>query len=97
MILAEVASVHQILSLLGHKVKVPAAARQRMYQLVRGRDSTRTARPAKVSRLISPSLLPSRSTRGWCRRRLGARPSSGLVPHSLVSVWSRLCGTRQRG
>ena len=39
-VLAEVASVHQILSLLGHKVKVPAAARSRMYQLVKGREAT---------------------------------------------------------
>ena len=38
--LAEVASVHQILSLLGQKVKVPAEARSRMYQLVKGRETT---------------------------------------------------------
>src|SRR5262249_52514259 len=37
--LAEVASVHQILSLLGHKVKVPDPARARMYQLVKGRET----------------------------------------------------------
>ena len=37
--LAEVASVHQILSLLGQKVKVPDAARTRMYQLVKGRET----------------------------------------------------------
>ena len=48
-ILAEVASVHQILSLLGHKVKVPAAARARMYQLVKGRDATRTPRGGEGS------------------------------------------------
>ena len=54
--LAEVASVHQILSLLGHKVKVPAAARLRMYQLVKGRDATRVAKPAK-SRADLPEPL----------------------------------------
>ncbi len=43
--LAEAASVHQILSLLGQKVKVPAEARLRMYQLVKGREATRI-RPA---------------------------------------------------
>lgn len=37
--LAEVASVHQILSMIGHKAKVPADARGRMYRLVRGREA----------------------------------------------------------
>lgn len=37
--LAEVASVHQILSLIGQKAKVPPDAKQRMYRLVRGRES----------------------------------------------------------
>ena len=54
-ILAEVASVHQILSLLGHKVKVPAAARSRMYQLVKGRESTRTGQAGEVA-----PICPSR-------------------------------------
>ena len=39
--LAEVASVHQILSLLGQKVRVPAEAKARMYQLVKGRETVR--------------------------------------------------------
>src|SRR6516162_6203159 len=37
--MAEVASVHQILSLIGQKAKVPEEAKHRMYHLVRGRDS----------------------------------------------------------
>src|SRR3954451_11163132 len=41
--LAEVASVHQILSLLGQKAKVPAEARQRMYHLIKGRESVAPA------------------------------------------------------
>ena len=49
-VLAEVASVHQILSLLGHKVKVPAAARARMYQLVKGRETTADAAGGEGSR-----------------------------------------------
>jgi hypothetical protein len=65
-ILAEVASVHQILSLLGHKVKVPAAARARMYQLVKGREATRTTRAAKaradlpepLTKPINPWVVP---------------------------------------
>jgi hypothetical protein len=37
--LAEVASVHQILSLIGQKAKVPPDAKDRMYRLVKGRES----------------------------------------------------------
>ena len=37
--MAEVASVHQILSLFGQKAKVPDEARNRMYHLVRGREA----------------------------------------------------------
>ncbi len=37
--LAEVASVHQILSLIGQKAKVPSDAKDRMYRLVKGRES----------------------------------------------------------
>ena len=44
--LAEVASVHQILSLLGQKVKVPDEARTRMYQLVKGREAIAPRRDA---------------------------------------------------
>ena len=39
--LAEVASVHQILSLMGQKAKVPAEARHRMYRLVKGAETSR--------------------------------------------------------
>src|SRR5215468_7269750 len=38
--LAEVASVHQILSLIGQKAKVPIEARQRMYSLIKGREAS---------------------------------------------------------
>lgn len=37
--LAEVSSVHQILSLIGQKAKVPYEARLRMYQLIKGREA----------------------------------------------------------
>ena len=37
--LAEVASVHQILSLIGQKAKVPPEARHRMYRLIKGREA----------------------------------------------------------
>ena len=64
--LAETASVHQILSLLGQKVKVPEAARMRMYQLVKGREAiaprrTRPKQPVAkepVTKPIQPWVVP---------------------------------------
>src|SRR5262249_53192804 len=64
--LAEVASVHQILSLLGHKVKVPTAAKSRMYQLVKGREAIREVTPSRpradlpepLTRPINPWVVP---------------------------------------
>src|SRR3954454_2024224 len=47
--LAEGACVHQILSLLGQKVQVPAEAKSRMYQLVRGRESIPPPRSDRAS------------------------------------------------
>src|SRR3989440_9372231 len=48
--MAEVASVHQILSLIGQKAKVPTEAKNRMYHLIRGPETIaprqRPARPA---------------------------------------------------
>ena len=43
--LAEVASVHQILSLIGQKAKVPSEARHRMYNLVKGRETVAVELP----------------------------------------------------
>ena len=48
--LAEAASVHQILSSLGQKVKVPDEARMRMYQLVKGREAMAAAADARRGR-----------------------------------------------
>ena len=39
--LAEVASTHQILSLIGQKAKVPVEARSRMYRLIKGPEAAR--------------------------------------------------------
>jgi len=74
--LAEVASVHQILSLLGQKVKVPAAARSRMYQLVKGRETRRSKKPLArrsealepVTKPIQPWVLPEVPRRSWIQR-----------------------------
>ncbi len=45
--LAEAASVHQILSLLGQKAKVPSEAKHRMYRLIKGREAARPDRTAR--------------------------------------------------
>ena len=74
--LAEVASVHQILSLLGHKVKVPAAARSRMYQLVKGREAIAQRQPAAqradspepVTKPINQWVVPEAPRRPWIER-----------------------------
>ncbi|MGO9812750.1 MAG: hypothetical protein ACLP53_18530, partial [Isosphaeraceae bacterium] len=50
--LAEVCCVHQILSLLGQKVQVPAEAKARMYQLVKGRESTPVPRSDGVKPVV---------------------------------------------
>ncbi|MDB5353411.1 MAG: hypothetical protein JWN86_4658 [Planctomycetota bacterium] len=47
--LAEIASVHQILSLLAQRAKVPPEARQRMYHLIKGRESVGPAVPRTFS------------------------------------------------
>ena len=62
--LAEVASVHQILSMIGHKAKVPADAKGRMYRLVRGREATprpkqRAARAAAAPPVDSTPAHPA--------------------------------------
>jgi hypothetical protein len=60
--LAEVASVHQILSLIGQKAKVPPEARYRMYRLIKGREavnprSARAFSPPHADPLTEP-LVP---------------------------------------
>jgi hypothetical protein len=64
--LAEVASVHQILSLLGQRAKVPTEVKERMYQLVKGREAIREARrgPAANSNSHSNSQVGSGSSSG---------------------------------
>ncbi len=57
-ILAEVASVHQILSLIRHKAKVPAEARNRMYRLVKGREAVRPLATATVAQKSKIALEP---------------------------------------
>jgi hypothetical protein len=93
--LAEVASVHQILSLLGQKVKVPAAARSRMYQLVKGREATRS-RKIRVNRSealepltkpIQPWILPEIPSRSWLQRFGPGLACLLLIGLSSASAW----------
>ncbi len=88
--LAEVASVHQILSLIGHKAKVPPDAKTRMYRLVRGRETSgerapRPSRPAQEATAspASPALAswsggePAR--RPWLERFATPAAVLGLI------------------
>ena len=56
--LAEVASVHQILSLIGQKAKVPPDAKNRMYRLVRGREASTEKAPVAEPRPSRPAPDP---------------------------------------
>jgi hypothetical protein len=96
--LAEVASVHQILSLLGQKVKVPAEARNRMYQLVKGRETIHTKRPDSkeppepepVTKPIQPWVLPETSPRPWFERFGPVAACVVLITLASWSAWRSL-------
>ena len=70
--LAEVASVHQILSLLGQRAKVPTEVKERMYLLVKGREAipNRHREAAESSKTI-PVVNPVHS---WVDNEASARP-----------------------
>ena len=95
--LAEVASVHQILSLLGQKVKVPAEARTRMYQLVKGREALRPrARDAKraevpepLTKPIQPWVVPDTPRRNLFERIGPVAAGLALIGLSVLTAsWS---------
>ncbi|MGC8640969.1 MAG: hypothetical protein ACP5XB_13975 [Isosphaeraceae bacterium] len=91
--LAEVASVHQILSLLGQKVHVPTEAKVRMYHLVRGRESTLPPRtdgykpppPEPVTKPIQPWVGPEPPERHWLER---FGPLAGCLALIAILCWS---------
>jgi hypothetical protein len=57
--LAEMAASHQILTLiLGEPLLVPPTAKQRMYGLVRGRESSRRRAPASTVPVAAPAGVP---------------------------------------
>jgi hypothetical protein len=95
--LAEVASVHQILSLLGQKVKVPDEARTRMYQLVKGRealrpratDAKRAHVPEPVTRPIQPWVVPDTPRRSLLERFGPLAAGIALIGMSILTAsWS---------
>lgn len=91
--LAEAASCHQILSMISQKAKVPAAARHRMYRLVRGRESL----PHRVSPLETAPEPVSAALPAWPEEEAGgpsilsryALPGlvAALVLLMAVSAW----------
>jgi hypothetical protein len=96
--LAEVASVHQILSLLGQKVKVPPEARSRMYQLVRGREGVRAKKPGTgrkqtpepVTTPIQPWVVPELPRRSWIERMGPGIACLLLIALSSYTAWRSL-------
>jgi hypothetical protein len=96
--LAEVASVHQILSLLGQKVKVPSEARWRMYQLVKGREAHRPKKPVArrteaaepVTKPIQHWVVPEAPRRPWIERFGPGVLCLLLIGLTSVTAWRSL-------
>src|SRR5262245_58702013 len=93
--LAEAASCHQVLSMIGQKAKVPPEARHRMYRLVRGRESVgrdvpRTfLEPREPASVVEPhywSPAEPLKTRSWTRFLLPAAALL-LVVLMALSAW----------
>jgi hypothetical protein len=93
--LAEVASVHQILSLIGQKAKVPAEARLRMYRLIKGRESVnpRTSvsssppEPEPAAALLPPWQPPDIPPRSAWERFGPVAAVVGLIGLLSWSAW----------
>jgi hypothetical protein len=91
--MAEVASVHQILSLVGQKAKVPQEAKNRMYHLIRGRESIvkkprsspAAASAGPVSEPIVPWITPPPPSRPWYERY---GPFVGVMALLGLLCWS---------
>jgi hypothetical protein len=98
--LAEVASVHQILSLLGQKVKVPSEARARMYNLVKGRETVVAHRNRArqgdgqsrepVTKPIAAWVVPELAQRSWIERYWRLAACLLLLGVASWSAWKGL-------
>jgi hypothetical protein len=103
--MAEVASVHQILSLIGQKAKVPEEAKHRMYHLVRGRDSIarkpRTspspAASGPVSEPVSPWVTQPPPSRPWYERYGPVAGALMLLGVLCGSAWLSLRPSSETG
>ncbi len=84
--LAEVASVHQILSLIGQKAKVPAEARHRMYNLVKGRETVGVDTPRAPKR--SEPAPKTKPVEDWAATRASDRSvwDRYLIPLGVVAL-----------
>jgi hypothetical protein len=83
--LAEVASVHQVLSLIGQKAKVPNDARLRMYRLVRGRE---TAKPEPAPAKPSTTLPPPTNATAKPAKTRQTPPAPKPPAVEPVSAWT---------
>jgi hypothetical protein len=96
--MAEVASVHQILSLIGQKAKVPQEAKNRMYHLIRGREaivkkprSNAGSGPASpISEPIVPWVTPPPPSRPWYERYGPLAGAMALMGVLCCSAWLSL-------
>jgi hypothetical protein len=101
--LAEVASVHQILSLIGQKAKVPNEAKSRMFNLVKGRESAARVEPKAgaaaaaaapapepISEPIQPWVTPEPPSRPWIAQFGPALLVAALMAVLTASAWMSL-------
>lgn len=86
--LAEVAASHQILSMIGQKAKVPEAAKQRMYRLVKGREAVGQApKKRRRSRERAQAAPIEPQTPAWVAPSAdqGRGISRGVAPMALIA------------
>jgi hypothetical protein len=96
--LAEAASVHQILSLLGQRAKVPAEARFRMYRIIKGPEAVARhgARPVgsvdhdEPEKALSSRPMEEPETPGSWQRLVPASLATLVVAGLLISTWAGL-------
>ena len=84
--LAEIAACHQILTLvLGEPAKVPPTAHQRMYRLVKGRESIPYRKPA-ISRGVTGMAPPAEEDDDVDDTLLGLTDTRGYIPYIGAAV-----------